>query len=262
MIISYSWKTLTMKTLFTLPFTALLVANLLTGCQKEKSDSALDGSRGANSGQTIAIAFSPTTINISQVDSVVVDLISPSTADYHHITLQKMGDRFATTSTVPEMGYEAFVIVYLRPENNNGYALLYRQLYGGGKEFIHKAAPKTRADEEGWQLMGRTFDRENEFYTLVGLAPNNPLLYLYTNPQNRNYIYIDKSYVNNGQHISSGAYEYIAETALSRPVAIDNAFASTAASMEGKTWTALSSMTLASNEQTGQESIFYFEHIQ
>jgi hypothetical protein len=262
MILSYYRKTLTMKTLFTLPFTALLLAGLLTGCQKERSDSTLDDAPGANSGQTIAVSFSPNTIPISEIDSVVVDLISPNTADYHHFTLQKMGDRFATTSTVPEMGYEAFVIVYLRPENNTSYALLYRQLYGGGKEFIHKAAPKAVTDEEGWQLMGRVFDRENEFYTLVGVAPNNPLLYLYTNPQKRNYIYIDKSYVNNGQHVSGGSVEYVAETTLSRPVAIDDAFASTAAAMEGQAWNGLTSMTLAKNEQTGQENILYFEHIQ
>ena len=251
-----------MRTLFTLPFAAFLVFLLLTGCQKEKSGSTLEDRLGDNSGQTIAIAFSPTTINISQVDSIVVDLISPSTADYHHLTLQKMGDRFATTSTVPEMGYEAFVIIYLRPENNNSYALIYRQLYGGGKEFIHKAAPKTLADEDGWQLMGRIFDRENEFYTLVGVSPNNPLLYLFTNPQKRNYIYIDKSYENNGEHVSGGSFEYVAETTLSRPVAIDDAFASTAASMEGRVWNGLSSMILIKNEQTGQENTFYFEHIQ
>lgn len=250
-----------MRTLFTVSFTALLLG-LLTGCQKEKSGSTLDDRPGSHSGQTIAIAFSPTSIHISQVDSVVVDLISPNGAGYHHLTLQKMGDRFATTSTVPEMGYEAFVIVYLRPEDQNAYALMYRQLYGGGKEFIHKAAPKTVGDEEGWQLMGRIFDRENEFYTLVGVAPNNPLLYLYTNPQKRNYIYIDKSYVNNGQHVSSGTFEYTAEPTLSHPVAINDAFASTAASMQGKAWNGLSSMTLAMNEQTKEESLLYFEHIQ
>jgi len=236
--------------------------NVLAGCQKEKSDATLDGDPGSNTGQTITIFFSPTTIDISLVDSVVVDLISPGTADYHHLKLQKIADRFTTPSTVPEMGYEAFVIVYLRPQNNKATALLYRQLYGGGKESIQKVAPRTLADKEGWQLMGRVFDRENEFYTLVGIAPNNPLVYLYTNPQKRNYIYIDKTYVNNGQHISGGSFEYIAETTLSRPVAIDNAFASTAASMEGKAWTALNSMTLAMNEQTGQENILYFEHIQ
>ena len=249
-----------MRTQFTLLFATFLLMSFLTGCQKERSGSALDSRSGNGPSQTFVVSFLPTTINIAQVDSVVVDLISPNAADYRHLTLQKMGDRFATTSTVPEMGYEAFVIIYLRSETNNTYAFLSRQVYGGGKEYIHKAAPKAWADEEGWQLMGHFHNQENEFTALVGIAPANPLLYLYTNPEKRNYIYIDKSYTNNGQHVGSGAYEFTSDSPLPHPIVITNAFASTAATMEGKTWTSLSSLSLIKNVQTGQENIAYFEY--
>jgi len=241
---------------------AFLWLSLLTGCQKEKSGSALDDTPGKHTDQPLTIAFSPTTLPISQVDSVVVDLISPNGAAYHHLTLQKMGDRFASTSRVPEMGYEAYVIIYLRQENNKAYALLYHQLYGGGEEFIHKAAPKALADEQGWRLMGRVFSREEEFFALVGVAPSNPLVYLSMNPQKRNYIFIDKSYIYKGQPVSGGQFEYTAPATLAHPVAIKNAFAATASNMDGKAWSVFSSMTMAMNEQTGQENLFYFEHAQ
>lgn len=250
-----------MRTQRILPFVFFAIVSMLTGCQKELSDFTPSDALTTNTPHTIAVSFSSGTINIASVDSVVVDLISGSAADYRHLTLEKMGNRFATVSTVPEMGYEAYVIIYLRPENNNNYALLFHQLYGGGNEAIHKTAPKTMADEAGWQLMARAFNRENEFFALVGISPSNALLYLFTNAQKRDYIYIDKSFLNIDQHVSSGTYEYHATTPLSHPLAIKDAFLSTASQMQGKTWTSFSSMSLAMNNQTGQENMFYLEYV-
>jgi hypothetical protein len=250
-----------MRTQVILTFVCLSIASLLAGCQKERSDATPDNATTTNTPHTIAVSFSPNTINITTVDSVVVDLISGNEADYRHITLEKMGTRYVSTGTVPEMGYEAYIIIYLHSENSNNYALLYHQVYGGGKESLNKAAPKALTDEAGWQLMGRAFNRENEFFALVGVSPANPMLYLFTNTEKRDYIYVDRSYMNNDQHVASGTYEYHATTPLTQPTAIKDAFLPMASQMQNKVWTTFSSMTLAMNNQTGQENMFYLEFL-
>lgn len=243
------------------PIVLFFITSILLGCSKETSDTVLGDDADSNTEHSMTVAFSPGSISMETVDSVVVDLIGGSPADYHHFTLKKAGNNYFTDETVPEAGYNAYVIIYLRPENNNARAFLYHQVYGGGSEPILKAAPKALSDDYDWKLMGHVFDRSNEFFALVGIAPSNPMLYLFTNVQKRNYIYIDKSYLNNDQPISSGTYEYHVTAPLSHPLAVPDAFASTVANMEGKSWTIFSSMVMSKNEQTGQENIFYFQHL-
>ncbi|HYH15943.1 MAG TPA: hypothetical protein VD794_12010 [Flavisolibacter sp.] len=243
------------------PIVLFCIASLFIGCQKETSETFDNNQPGTSAEHQIAVAFTAGTININHVDSVVIDLIGATPADYKHLTLKKMSDRFVTDSIVPEAGYNAYVIIYLRPEDNNAYAFLSHQLYGGGNESIQKTAPKALTDDFNWKLMGRVFDRANEFFALIGIAPTNPLVYLYTNAQKRNYIYVDKSYMDNGQAVSSDTYEYHVTAPLLHPVAIKNAFSAAASSMEGKAWTTFSSMAMAMNDQTGQENIFYFQHL-
>lgn len=254
-------KAIPMRTLAVLALVNLSIAGILTGCQKELSYVSPDNTTTKNSPHTFAISFPPGTISIASVDSVVVDLINSNAANYRHLTLEKMGTRFVSVSKVPEMGYDAYIIIYLHPENTNSSALLYHQVYGGGNEAISKAAPKTLTDEAGWQLMGRTFSRENEFFALVGVSPTNPLLYLFTNVQKRDYIYVDKSYLNSDQSISNGSYEYRATTPLSHPIAIKDAFQTMATQMQGKTWTTFSSMAFVRNTETAQENSYYFEYM-